>query len=75
MNYESVKYVKKPGPKMDPGVRKFLDAGALKNVAVIRFSRPLAALLTELVDAGVLPEKYHMRAARLLTRIRMDSCK
>ena len=75
MRYESVKYLNRPGPRMAPELREFLDAAALKNMAVIRFSHPMAVLLSELVDAGVLPERYHMRAARLLTKIRLDSRK
>lgn len=69
MKYESAKYCRRPSPPVSDALLECMPPAVLQAYALVRYSSPMAALLTELVDADVLPEKYQVRAAKLLMHI------
>ena len=73
MKYESVKYSKKPNPPVSKELAAVMPPEMRRAYALVRYSGPMAAMLTELVDADVLPEKYHMRVARLVASLLKDT--
>lgn len=75
MKYESVKYSKKPSPRASKKLMDVMPPEMRRAYALVRYSEPMAAMLTELVDADILPEKYQMKAARLLTRLSRNANK
>jgi hypothetical protein len=46
MEYTSTKYSKKPAPRISADIRSAFPPEFLKTYAVVRFSSPMAALLT-----------------------------
>ena len=73
MKYESVKYSKKPSPPASADLLQCMPPEMRRTYSLVRYSQPMAAMLTELVDADVLPRKYHMRVARLMASLLKDT--
>lgn len=75
MEYKSEKYSKKPSAPVSKELAAAMPPEFRKTYELVRHSEPMAALLAELVDADILPEKYQMKAARLLARLSRNANK